>query len=403
MILKISWLNIWRKKGRSLVVIGSIVVGIAALIAGTGLMNGFLVSYMASIIKNETSDFQVHNPNFKSDYEVRYTIEDADEKMDYLLSIPEVAVLTSRTISNGMIASAQKATGVQIRGVDPIEEAAVTELDSALIEGTYFEGIKRNPIIIGHKMAEDLKVKVRSKVVLTFTDTEGEIVSAAFRVVGIAKSSSVKMNQLLAFVRKQDLQKLLGVSGVHEIAVLTNDRFEAKQISTRYSEKYTQDQVETWSELAPELAMMQEMYSYMLYILMAIIMLALVFGIVNTMLMAVLERFRELGMLMALGMNQAKVFAMIVLETLLLSLVGAPIGLLLGWATIAHFQYHGLDLSNYSQGLESFGYTDMLYPYLENQVYAIVAIGVIITALIGALYPAWKAIKLNPVEALHKI
>ncbi|HBH05791.1 MAG TPA: ABC transporter permease [Flavobacteriales bacterium] len=403
MLLKISWLNIWRKKSRSLVVIGSIAVGIAALIAGTGLMNGFLVSYMASIIQHETSDFQVHHPDFKLDYEVEYVINEADEKLKYLSNDPSVIAVSSRVISNGMVASAQKAKGVQIRGINPKEEALVTRLDSALVDGAYFEGIKRNPIIIGYKMAEELKVKVRSKIVLTFTDNNGEIVSAAFRVVGIARSSSVKLNELFAFVRKSDLQPLLGVSGIHEIAVMTTDRFEVEKVSDSYSAKFLEDKVETWSELAPELAMMQEMYGYMLYILMAIIMLALVFGIVNTMLMAVLERFRELGMLMALGMNKARVFAMIVLETLLLSFVGAPIGLLLGWATIAHFQYHGLDLSAYSQGLESFGYTNMLYPYLENKAYAIVTGGVIFTALLGALYPAWKAVKLNPVEALHKI
>ncbi len=366
-------------------------------------MNGFLVSYMASIIQHETSDFQVHHPDFKLDYEVEYVINEADEKLKYLSNDPSVIAVSSRVISNGMVASAQKAKGVQIRGINPKEEALVTRLDSALVDGAYFEGIKRNPIIIGYKMAEELKVKVRSKIVLTFTDNNGEIVSAAFRVVGIARSSSVKLNELFAFVRKSDLQPLLGVSGIHEIAVMTTDRFEVEKVSDSYSAKFLEDKVETWSELAPELAMMQEMYGYMLYILMAIIMLALVFGIVNTMLMAVLERFRELGMLMALGMNKARVFAMIVLETLLLSFVGAPIGLLLGWATIAHFQYHGLDLSAYSQGLESFGYTNMLYPYLENKAYAIVTGGVIFTALLGALYPAWKAVKLNPVEALHKI
>ena len=132
-------------------------------------------------------------------------------------------------------------------------------------------------------------------------------------------------------------------------------------------------------------------------------MTALIFGIVNTMLMAVLERFRELGMLMAVGMNKLRVYLMILLETVFLGIAGAPIGLLVGWLTIYYYQINGVDLSNYSEGLESFGYASILYPYIETDVYVTVTIGVIITTVIAALYPAWKAVKLKPVEALHKI
>ena len=132
-------------------------------------------------------------------------------------------------------------------------------------------------------------------------------------------------------------------------------------------------------------------------------MIALVFGILNTMLMAVLERFKELGMLMAVGMARIKVFGMVLLETIFIGILGAPIGLLLGWSTMFYYTQVGIDLSAYSEGLESFGYSSILYPYIENSTYWTIAVAVIITAFVGAIYPAWKAVKLKPVEALHKI
>jgi ABC-type antimicrobial peptide transport system permease subunit len=119
--------------------------------------------------------------------------------------------------------------------------------------------------------------------------------------------------------------------------------------------------------------------------------------------MAVLERMRELGMLMAIGMTKLRVFLMVLVETIYLSVVGAPVGLLVGWLTINYYQNVGVDLTEYSEGLEAFGYSSILYPYLEVNAYVVVTIGVMVTALIGAIYPAWKAVKLNPVEALHKI
>lgn len=404
MILKIAWKNVWRSRGRSMVVMGAIVVGIWALLFGTGFMNGFMVSYMADIINHDVSNIQVHHPDFKTDYDIKYFIPDGEKKAQEVRGWPGVRGATTRTIVNGMIASTRKASGTQIRGIDVLNEAIVTQLDSLISEGKYFEGIKRNPIVIGEKLAEELKVKVRSKVVITFNDGNGDITAAAFRIVGIAKSSSLKINGQYAFVRKADLNKILANGNqVHEMAIVTEAQVDEEALVAKYNEQYAGDLAESWRIIAPELAFMQEMYSQMLYILLVIIMLALVFGIVNTMLMAVLERMRELGMLMAIGMNKLRVFLMVMVETIYLSIIGAPLGMLVGWLTIWYFQEVGVDLTNYSEGLESFGYSSILYPYLEPDAYFVVAIGVVVTAFIGAIYPAWKAVKLNPVEALHTI
>ncbi len=404
MILKIAWKIVWRSRGRSLVVIGSIVVGIWALLFGSGFMNGFLVGYMANIIDNDISNIQIHNPAFKKDLDIKFFVENGKDKAATIRTWNGVKGATTRTVVSGMISSPKKASGVQIRGIDLENEAIVTSLDSIISEGTYFEGIKRNPIIIGSKLAENLSVKLRSKVVLTFNDSDGNITAAAFRIVGIVKSSSLAISEMYAYVRQEDLTRLVGLNGqIHEIAVITDPQIEESVIVNKYHETYKGDLAETWRETAPELAMMSEMYGSMLYVLMGIIMTALVFGIVNTMLMAVLERFRELGMLMAVGMNKLRVYLMILIETVFLGIIGAPIGLFVGWVTIYYYRVNGVDLSNYSEGLEAFGYSSILYPYLDTSAYIIVTVGVIITAVIGALYPAWKAVKLNPVEALHKL
>lgn len=404
MLVKIAWRNIWRNRSRSIVVISSIVVGIWALLFGTGFMNAFMVGYSADIIEHDISNIQVHNADFKTDFDIKYTLEKGKEKANELSEWDGVKAATTRIISNGMISAPQKSAGVQIRGIDVEKEALVTSLDSMLIEGTYFEDVKRNPIIIGKKMADNLKVNLRSKVVLTFTDLNGNVTAAAFRVVGIVKSSSININEFYAFVRQEDISNLLMIGDqIHEIALLTAHQFDENILVDKYNKLYPDDLIETWRELAPELVFMEEAYGSMLYVLMAIIMIALVFGIVNTMLMAVLERTKELGILMAVGMNKLRVYLMIVIETVFLSLIGAPIGLFIGFITVSYYANKGVDLSNYSKGLEAFGYSSILYPYLDSIVYPTVTIAVILTAIIGALYPAWKAIKLKPVDAIHSI
>jgi len=404
MILKIAWRNVWRSKGRSLVVMGSIVVGIWALVVGSGFMNGFMVGYMKEAIDFDISNIQVHHPEFKQDYDIKYFIPNGKDKAEKMSTWEGVEAATTRSIANGMIASPKKATGVQIRGIDKVNEAKVTSLDSLIVEGAYFEGISRNPIVIGSKLAETLKTKVRSKLVLTFNDKNGNITSAAFRVAGIVKSASLNINERNAYVLQEDLNKLLAVGNeIHEIAILTKEGVQESDVVTNYKAIYSNDLVEDWRLIAPELALMQEMYGSMLYVLMFIILTALIFGIVNTMLMAVLERFKELGMLMAIGMNKLRIFLMIMIETLSLAIIASPVGLTISYLTITYYRNTGVDLTNYSEGLEAFGYSSILYPFVTQETYLIVTIGVIITAFLAAIYPALKAVKLKPVEALHKI
>lgn len=371
---------------------------------GGGFLQSFLTSYIESSIKHETSNGQVHQPEFTQDYDIRYYIKDYSSVLDFLEQTPSVEAVTARSLVNGMISSSRQATGVKIIGVNPDEEAQVTELNTLIVDGTYFEGISSNPVLIGNKLAEKLKVNVKSKVVLTFQDIDGNITAGRFRVAGILKASSIAINESSAYVLKSDLNRLLNIGdNVHEIAYTTvagtDDQALAKTVQTNF----TDDKVESWKEISPALVFMEQWMAATLKILIIIIMSALAFGIINTMLMAVLERIRELGMLMALGMKRTKVFLMIMLETIYLSTVGGPVGLLIGYATIAYLGKTGIDLTDYSEGLEAIGYDSVLYPLLQPMDYVQIVIGVITTAFLASIYPAWKAIKLKPIEALHTI
>lgn len=403
MIPKISWRNIWRNKGRSFVVIASIAIGIWALVFMISFMNAFLINYVKNQINFETSHIQIHHPDFKTDYEIKYTISNGDELTENLLASGKVSAISRRCICNGMISSPRKAQGIKIIGVFPEEEARVSRVDSFITEGTYFTGIKRNAIVIGYKTADRLKVKVKSKVVLTFQDMHGEIVAGAFRVAGIIHSQSPSQNDLQVYVNQGDLNDLLGTGGgFHEIALKAKKGEDELLFSADLKNKFPELSIENWKELSPELEFFQSSSATFLWILLIIVMIALVFGIINTMLMSVLERYKELGMLMAIGMNKKRVFTMVMLETLYLAIVGTPVGILLSWLTMTYFQNHGLDLSAYSQGLEIYGYGNILHPFVDVKTYYQVITGVFITSIVGAIYPAYKAIRLKPVEALHK-
>ncbi|MEM7104379.1 MAG: FtsX-like permease family protein [Bacteroidota bacterium] len=408
MILKLAWRNIWRVKSRSFVVIGAVTIGIWAVLFLVGYMLGTVNTLIKNSIENQVSHLQVHHNDFKKDREVKFFMDDVSSSLEQIRTDGTVKGATSRTLVNGMITAPKGVRGVQIKGIDPGGEASVTSLDDKIVEGSYFDEKTKNPIIIGQELAEKLNIALRKKVVLTFQDVEGEMTYAAFRIIGFYKTHNSTLDELFVYIPQSKLNDLIGLEGsAHEIAILLDDleKADAKrdQWQGAFDEAAQPYLVETYREIAPDINLYDSQMSISITIIMSIIMLALIFGIINTMLMAVMDRYRELGMLMSIGMNKIRVFSMIMLETIMLSLVALPIGLFAGWATIAYTGMYGIDLSNYADGLNQFGMSEIIYPSLTGDIYLQLAVMVVTTAILAAIYPAYKAIKLKPVEAIRKL
>ena len=405
MLFQIAWRNIWRNTSRSLVVVSSIIIGIWAGIFILSFSWGLYKNNINESVYKQLSHIQIHNPDFKEENDPKFTIPKSDSILEQLKSDNRIASVSSRVIATGMITSTTTASGVTIYGINPVSETNQIGLDQNLIEGVYFGSGKDNEILIGQKMAEKHKLKLKSKVVLTFTDVNSEIVSAAFRVGGIYRSKNISLDEVNVYVKKEHLRQLLDLkpSETNEIAILIKDEEQLDSITNFSKMLVPNAKVEDWRQLAPELDLIIESFNLYTYIISGLILLALTFGIVNTMLMSVLERIRELGMLMAIGLNKSKIFFMIMLETIYLTLMGCPIGLLMGWLTVTILGRTGIDMSMFSEGLASYGFSSMIYPALDQEKYMIIVTMCLITAILSAIYPAYKALQLNPSEAIRKI
>jgi len=207
------------------------------------------------------------------------------------------------------------------------------------------------------------------------------------------------------FVKNKDLRRVceVPVDQAHEIVLLLDDYEQAALIVPKLQVKYPDTKVEDWAEISPYLSLMSGYMDMMMGLFMVIILGALGFGIVNTMLMVVLERTRELGMLMAIGMTKKRIFMMIMLETIFLALIGALVGEILSMLFIAHFGSVGIDLSSVAEGMEAVGYGAITYPMLEGYRYVQITLLVIVTGILASVYPALKALKLHPADAIRSI
>nr|WP_321408259.1 FtsX-like permease family protein [uncultured Carboxylicivirga sp.] len=403
MILSISWRNVWRSKTRSVVILFAIALGIFTGVFNYAFYNGMAVQRINSAISTEASHIQIHPKGYLEEPDEKNYISNAASLASEISEKDSVKAACSRFIVQGMIQSPTTSSGIRIMGINPEIESSVTNVHSKIIDGAYFEGVKRNPVVIGQKLADKLKLKVRSKVVITFADASGYISGASFRVAGIYETSNKMYDQTNIFVKTEDLTSLYGVNtnAGHEIAVLLNQSDDVPAVLDVLTNKYQQYDVKEWRKIMPEVSMLESSLDISMYIFMIIILLALTFGIINTMLMAVLERTKELGMLMSIGMNRGRVFKMIMIETVFLSLIGGVVGIIMGALVTVLTAKSGIDISIVSEGFGAMGYDSMVYPVLRIKNVIDVVVMVFITGMLAALYPAYKALKLKPAEAIR--
>jgi putative ABC transport system permease protein len=410
MLVSLAWKNLWRNKLRSAVIITAIAIGIIGGVISNGLMTGMADQRINSAIANEVSNIQIQNPRFLLNHEIQYTLPSKTNWVEALSKYPEVKGVSSRLDCQAMASSASAGAGITAFGIVPADEQKVSDIHKHLIAGEYLNNSQRLPALIGKKLAKKLDLGMGDRLIVTLSDTSGTITSGAFKIVGIYKTSNDLFDAASVFVRKKDLAAILSLSPntTHQVAIRLKDNIATDRLVNRLNKEFKtaidqkQILIRSWKQIDPLLQSMIDMMNMFSYIFMMVILVALAFGIVNTMVMAIMERTREIGMLMALGLNKKKTFTMIMLETIFLSLVGAIVGLVVSLLIVHHYALTGFDLSAMGKGMNSIGYSAIVFFRVDTDFYVTTVFMVAIIAIISAISPARKALKLQPATAIRE-
>ncbi len=402
MLISLAWKNIWRNKKRSSIILTAIAFGLWGGLLSGALMMGMGESIVNTAIDRDLSHIQIHEKDYLVEKEITNYIPNSQDVMTQIQSMNGVKAVSGRTLIEGMASSPTSSYGVKIVGINPENAKLVTNINEKIVEGSYFETDYKNQMVIGQKLAKRLNLKLHSKMVLSFQGLDGSIVYIACRIVGIYKTESALFDEMNVFVGQTDLVRVLNTESIiHEIAIRTESSKAIPLTDEALKAKFPNLAVQSWKEIAPEIAFLSVTMENFTYLFVAIILFALLFGITNTMLMSVVDRIRELGVLIAVGMKKPKVATMILLETIFLSITGGFLGILIGGLSILYFSFSGIDLSAFSSSVESFGSSAILYPFLPAVMYITLTIMIIFAANIAALMPAWKAIHIHPSEAIR--
>ncbi len=247
------------------------------------------------------------------------------------------------------------------------------------------------------------RIRKRARFILTFVDRDNHQTGGVYRVGGIYDIPNSMFESGRVFVMEKGLRDLIGFSPntAHKIIIRLFDIDDTDVLTEKLRNMFPDLEVLSWKEIQPDMAMTSEMAEAMYGLFMALILAALAFGIVNTMLMVVLERTKELGMLTAIGMNKKKVFRMIMTESVFLSLTGGVAGMIVSWIVTAFTAKNGINFRSMQEGFEAMGFSAHIYPDIGLDFFLIVTVLIIITGILSSVYPALKALKLNPADALR--
>ena len=403
-LTRLAWRYLWRNHRRTIIMLSAIVIGVWAMIFMTALTRGMVDQMIKDGISVLPGHVQVHNPQFLDDPSVSNRIAISDEQLSRMFDPAGFKAWASRVRVPAVITSERESRGVTLLGIDPAAEREFSFVNYDEVEGRFLESAEDTGVVIGRKLANTLETRVGKRIVLMSQDPDNEIADRGFRIVGLFDASMPAFEEMYVFVGKKTAQKMLRIGDTTTEIVFVGDDY--RNVDPTYERVIeTADsnlKVSRWYEVDTYLGTMMKVMDGFVLIWVIVIFLALSFGLVNTLVMAVFERIREIGLMLALGMKPASILGQIIIESMLLLVVGLAIGDVLAWATIQPLN-EGIDISAVAEGMEMMGASSVLYPklYLNDMILANVV--VLILGFLASLSPAWRASRYEPVEAITKV
>lgn len=402
---RIALRGIARNPRRAMLTTSATAFGLAAFV----FLLSFVQGYLSQLVENSTGyitgDLQVQHDRFRDDMAPEFSLPPRSDLLDLVRSQSGVAAAAPRVQTQVLISSPVKSQIVALVGIDPDVESRVTFIDRTIKEGRWLASGSDREVTIGRKLATTLGIRLGEKLVVMTQALDGSLASGAYRVAGIYETESPSFDGAFAFVTLRGAQSLLGLGKrISTVAVRLQDREQVAQTAAKLTARIGTPSIsaQPWQKLLPEVAQMIDYVQMNLRLIVGIVFGVVAIGVMNTLLMSVMERIREFGILMALGTRPGEIVRMVLYEAMVLTVIGLLIGYMVGAAIVGYFASAGIDLSRYAVGVTTIpGLTGVIYPELAVQSVIYPALTLFVLSLLAALYPAWKAAQLEPVKAIR--
>lgn len=401
LLLPLAWRNLWRNPRRTIITMVVVTVGLWSILTFAALLRAWSLSSRDTTLRMMTGEAQIHAAGYRDDPSVARSMEPPSEQLMRILRSPAVRAYAARVRVSAIVQSEYKTLPVTLAGVAPADERKMSVIPSQVAEGRYLNGPADPGIVLGRSLASRLKTRVGKRVVVMAQSAQGQLAERAFRVVGLFAASQ-RVEDEFAFTGIGKAQALTGSGDrISEIALDAASDNKLPRVLAELRHAAPNLDIQPWSVLAPLSYAVSTFFNQFVLIWLWVMFALMAFGIVNTQLMAVFERTREFGLLQALGMRPRQVLMGVALESTLLIGVGVLAGALISLATV-HAFHNGLDLGFLARGAELVGAGHILYPSTDIGDFVLYSVIVWSLGVVATLWPARRASKVNPIDAMAR-
>ncbi|UCD83195.1 MAG: ABC transporter permease [Desulfobacterales bacterium] len=403
-----AWRNIWRNPRRTILTISAIAFASLLLVFMLSFQFGSYETMINTSVKIHTGHLQIQAAEFREKRNIRYVVSDLDKISAVLENIPQIASYTYRGQAFSLVSSAKRTYGAMVTGIDPAGEVGVSRLKSLVRQGAYLSGDDTDQALVGSLLARNLQVRIDDELTILGQGRDGSIAAAVVKVQGIYSSGIDEFDRSALQIPLKTFQDVYSMRGmVHEVVIVARSLSDVGHIKRTIQKDLSSlntDQrltVLDWDELMPGLRQSIEMDLISGLIFYILLILVVAFSILNTFLMAIFERTKEFGVLMAIGTSPGRLTKVLLIESMTMAAIGIAAGIIIGSLLTLYFQSHGFDISGASELLSQFGITGRIYPKLSWISAVSGPMAVLIITFIAALYPAMKVRRMKPVQAMR--
>jgi putative ABC transport system permease protein len=407
--IKLAWRNVWRNKRRTILTMLTIIAGGAMIIFMNAIAKGGHDQMIEDAIALNVGHIQIHEKGYNDNLTIDYAFQPTNELLQALKNDPQINSFTKRVIAAGMLSVEDKSIGVFIQGIDPINEIQVSHLNERIQAGRYLLPKDSRHIVLGATLAKKANLKVGNEVAIISQGFDGSIAAEQFEVVGIFSCGNPEYDRELALIPIQTAKDVFSMMGyIHAITIRIDDIGYIKPVKQRLHQFNKYDDVELeildWSELMPELVQFIVMDDIMAYIFDFILFMIVAFGILNTIQMSVFERTREFGVMLSIGTAPRMITSVVLIESVFISLIGITIGTIAGTLVSYYFTLHPMDFAAYAEETGVWGVTMTTFPAkITWKNLTVTMSSVFVLGVLFSYFPARRAAKLKPIEAIRKL
>ncbi|MES9994286.1 MAG: FtsX-like permease family protein [Candidatus Thiodiazotropha sp.] len=402
--LQLASRNLVRNRRRTLITLLTMIFGIATLTLLSALNDGWLSQMKTNFILSYTGHLQIHATGFEASQNLNDRIQQPEEVSKLMQSYPEIVGWTQRIRTSGLASVGSSSAGIQIMATDPEQETWVTSMDQRVTEGSWMRPGMSRDLILGRTVAQNLGAELGDRVILMLQRLNGEMVSDVFYLRGILETGAPQIDMSLALITLNSAQQWLQMGdAVTDIVIRADSHEDTDTLYRLFTQQLSENEYEVmpWQELDPMVRQWLEFSDAYSFVILLVVIILVIIEILNTMLISLHERQKELGVIAAIGTTRIQIFFMLLLEAVMLIFTGAVLGYLAGSLLVYSLADNGINLTRFANAFEFFYMDPVIHPELTRDSAVKILSATLIAALLAGLYPAWRATRLSLSQALR--